>query len=84
MPISRQEFDDGRTNMEIPIMQYLGVRRDEAFTADEILTALLDVYGRRTTIAEVINSLRNLVDAGQIESREIAGAPMYIIASVAG
>ena len=55
MPISRQEFDDGRTNLNVPILQYLGVRRDEAFTADEILAALLDVYGRRAMIAEVIN-----------------------------
>ena len=62
MPISRQEFDDGRTNLNVPILQYLGVRRDEAFTADEILAALLDVYGRRAMIAEDINFLRNLAE----------------------
>ena len=79
MLISRQGFDGGRANIAIPIMRYLAVRRDEAFTADEIFTALLDVYGRRTTIAEVINPLRNLVNAGRIGSREIAGFPMYTI-----
>ncbi len=84
MPISRQEYDDGRTNINIPIMQYFEVRRDEAFTADEILTALLEVYGRRITIAEVVNSLRNLVSVGDLESKEIAGTPMYTIASGVG
>ena len=84
MPISRQEFDEGRTNIDIPILQYLGVRRDEAFTTGEILTALLDVYGRRITIAEVVNFLGNLVNAGRIESKEMAGVPMYTIESGAG
>ena len=84
MPISRQEFDDERADINVPIMQYLGVRRDEAFTAGEILTALLDVYGRRITIAEVVNSLGNLVNAGRIESKEMAGVPMYTIESGAG
>ena len=84
MPISRQEFDEGSANITIPIMEYLGVRRDEAFTADEILVALLDVYGRRATIAEVINFLGNLVDEGRNETREIAGLPMYIMVSSAG
>ena len=84
MPISRQEFDDGRTNLNVPILQYLGVRRDEAFTADEILAALLDVYGRRAMIAEVINFLRNLADAGRIETREIAGTLINIIIKTPG
>ena len=49
--------------------------------------ALLDVYGRRATIAEVINFLGNLVDEGRNETREIAGLPgipMYIMVSSAG
>lgn len=81
MPISRQECDEGRPNIDIPLMQYLDVRQDEAFSAEEILMALIDVYGRRTTIAEVAQSLRKLVNAGRLESKEMAGHQMYTIMS---
>ena len=80
MPISRQEFDEGSLRLSIPIIQYLRVRSEEAFTSDEILEALLDVYERRATPAEVVLTLDDLVASGSLESRKIDGVWMYTIA----
>ena len=61
-------------------MQYLRARNDEAFTADEILYALLEIYERRVTPAEVVLMLEDLTDAGLVESKVVAGARVYTIA----
>ena len=79
MPISREEFEDGRVNLNVPILQYLNARRDEAFTADEVLSALTAVYERRATITEVSGILRTLVNSGDIETKEVSGSRMYTI-----
>ena len=79
MPISREEFEDGRVNLNVPILQYLSARREEAFTADEVLYALITVYERRATITEVSGILRTLVNSGNIETKEVSGSRMYTI-----
>ena len=79
MPISREEFEDGRTNLSVPILQYLNTRRYEAFTADEVLYALATVYERRATVLEVSGILRTLVNSGNIETKEVSGSRMYTI-----
>ncbi|MYC37069.1 MAG: hypothetical protein F4X66_09180 [Chloroflexi bacterium] len=78
MPISRQEFDDGRLDLSVPILQFLSLRNGEAFTADEVLDELLNYYGRRVTEAEVVVVLEDLVKADKLESKQIAGAEGYI------
>jgi hypothetical protein len=79
VPISRQEFDDGRLDLSVPILQYLGARSDEAFTADEILYALLEIYERRATPAEVVVSLDDQVAKGVLESKQMIGMTLYTI-----
>ena len=79
MPISRGEFEEGCTNLSVPILQYLNVRREEAFTVDEVLFALTTVYERRATITEVSSILRALVNSGSLESKEVSGTQMYTI-----
>ena len=79
MPISRWEFEDGRLDLSVPILQYLNIRRDEAFTIEEIQSALTNVYERRTTVAEVSSILRTLVRSGSVETKEVSGAQMYTI-----
>ncbi len=79
MPISRREFGEGRLDLSVPILQYLNTRSDEAFTVDEIQSALTDVYERRTTVAEVSSILRTLVSSGGVETKEVSGAQMYTI-----
>lgn len=78
MPISRQEFDDGRLDLSVPILQFLSLRNGEAFTADEVLDELLNYYGRRVTETEVVVVLEDLVKADKLESKQIAGAEWYI------
>ena len=79
MPISRGEFEEGRTDLSVPVLQYLNVRRDEAFTVEEIHSALSDVYERRATVAEVSSMLRVLVNGSRIETKEVSGTQMYTI-----
>jgi hypothetical protein len=79
MPISREEFEFGRMDLSVPILQYLGIRRNEAFTPSEILYALTTVYERRATLTEVSGFLMLLVRNGQLETKEVSGAQMYTI-----
>lgn len=78
MPISRQEFDAGRYDLSVPITDYLLVRREDAFRADEILEAMIQ-FGRAVTLAEVVQALESLVDRGEVQSKEIAGSRWYTI-----
>ena len=79
MPISRQEYDDGRLDLGVPIVQYMSARSEEAFTADEVLYALLEIYERRATPAEVVVSLEDLIAIGVLESKQRAGMVLYVI-----
>ena len=65
--------------MGVPILQYLGARSEEVFTADEILDALLYIYERRATPAEVVVVLGDLVDAKLLETKQFAGVVLYAI-----
>jgi len=65
MPISRQEFDDGRLDLSVPILQFLSLRNGEAFTADQVLDELLNYYGRRVTETEVVVVLEDLGEGRQ-------------------
>ena len=56
MTISRQEFDEGRIDLSVPILDFLAVRRD-AFTGQAIFEQLIQ-FGRRITLGEVVSSLR--------------------------
>ena len=81
MPISRQEFGDERLDLSVPILQYWGARSEEAFTAQEILDALSDIYERRATPAEVAVVLLDLVDASLLEMKQYAGMVLYAISN---
>ncbi len=78
MPISRQEFEDDRIDLGIPIADYLSVRRDDAFTAQEIFEAMIG-FGRPCTFAEVVQALERLAREATVEGKEFAGVPRYII-----
>ena len=80
MPISRQEFEDGRINLGIPVTEYLSVWRENAFTAQEDLDSMIQ-FGRRCTLAEVVQALERLVAQEIVQRKEFAGVPRYIIMS---
>ena len=79
MPISRQEFEEGRFDLSVPILQYMNVRSEEAFTSEEILEALFEIYGRRVTPAEVVIVLEDLVADGLVEMKQLAGMMLYAV-----
>ena len=78
MPISREEFDDARLDLSVPILGFLGLRSGEAFTADEVFEELTSYYGRRVTQAEVVVTLEDLTRVNRLESKYFAGALWYI------
>ena len=78
MPTSRQEFDEGRLDLSVPILEFLSLRNGEAFTADEVLDELINYYGPRVTQTEVVVALDDLVKSDRLESKEFAGAEWFI------
>ncbi len=78
MPVSREEYDRGRIDLTVPLADYLSLRRDDAFTAAELLEQLIQ-YGRAATITEVVQALGVLVAQGRVDTKELAGIPRYII-----
>ena len=82
MPISRREFDEGRFDLTVPILEYLNVRRDDAFAAEEILTQLTGIFDRQATITEVNQALDGMVQRGMVESREIGMSRWYTISLI--
>ncbi len=78
MPISRREFEDDRIDLGVPIADYLSIRRDDAFTAQEVLEPMIG-FGRPCTLAEVVQALERLAREGTVERKEFAGVPRYII-----
>ena len=79
MPISRGEFEAGRLNLAVPILQILEGNVDFAFTAREIANRLADIVERNATEAEVARELDELEQAGTVETQELGGQRWYII-----
>ena len=78
LPISREEFNAGRFDLTVPILDFLSLRRYDAFTADEILEQML-VVGRAATLAEIVHALNHLSDLGLVQSKEFSGSRWYTI-----
>jgi hypothetical protein len=79
MPITRQEFDEGRIDLAVPIVDILEGRPFQAFTAQELLDTLIKDEGQRATILETIGALESLVRRQIVVKKEISGYPMYTI-----
>ena len=78
LPISREEFDAGRFDLTVPILDFLSLRREDAFTADETLEQMIFV-GRAATLAEVVHALNHLSELGLVESKEFSGSRWYTV-----
>jgi Fe2+ or Zn2+ uptake regulation protein len=78
LPISREEFDAGQIDLGIAISEFLTMRREDAFTATEILEQLIR-FGRAATLAEVALTLESLVKLSRVESKEFSGSRWYTI-----
>ena len=79
MPISREEFDQGRIDLAVPIMDLMAGRPAEAFTAPEVLDFLRDVAGRRATLGEIAFALEFLVTRRWALGKVVGGDRRYTI-----
>lgn len=73
MPISRNEFDQGRIDLALPITHLLATSAHLAFTVEEVMLLLLDTAAREAGPDEVKEVLESLASGGQVQAREIEG-----------
>ena len=81
MPISKGEFDAGRLDLTVPIVQILGANPEFAYTAQEIADRLHRNVERRATAGEVAAYLDHLVRTGMVQISEVGPQRWYTIAS---
>ena len=79
MPISREEFEQGRTNLAFPIGHLLANKSDNAFTANEILEMLIRATERQAKLEEVKTALDLLISRRRVTMNEFEGEQWYTI-----
>lgn len=79
MPISREELEQGRIDVSLPIARLLADRSDLGFGADEVQQLLMDLEGRNIGLDEVEQALEALVGRGRVQMGEVAGRRWYTI-----
>ena len=79
MPISREELEQGRIDLTLPIMKILAGRPDLGFSPDEVQQLLVETEGRDAALAEVEKSLETLVLRERVQVREMEGRRWYTI-----
>ena len=72
MPISRREFEAGRSGPEFTIIEMLRLNRDRAFTALE-LWRHLDQQGEAVDMFELQRLLEDLIRSGDVAERIVTG-----------
>ncbi len=77
MPISRDEFDQGRIDLALPITHLLATSPHLAFTVEEVRLLLLDTVAREVAPDEVQEVLESLASGGQVQAKEIEGRWWY-------
>ena len=81
MPISREELEEGRIDLSIPIVGILTCRPDLGFSAHEIQQLLLETDGRNAPIAEVERALEILVQRDRVRMGAIEDQRWYTISA---
>ena len=77
MPISRDEFDQGRIDLALPIAHLLAASPHLAFTVEEVSLLLLDAAAREVAPDEVREVLEALASGSQVQAKEIEGRWWY-------
>ncbi len=77
MPISREEFQDGKIDLSIPILTVLESGKFEAWNAEELYEQLQSRMRNNIGLIEVIGVLGKLVVDGKLEPKEISGKTYY-------
>ena len=79
MPISREELEEGRIDLTVPIVGILTSRPDLGFSAHEIQQLLLETDGRNAPIAEVERALEILLQRDRVQMGAIEDQRWYTI-----
>ena len=77
MPLSQEEFDLGRSDLTVPIADFLRGFPDQAFTAEEIRLTLVQSGGRDATEIDIEQALEVLVQQARVRAKEIDGLRWY-------
>lgn len=77
MPISREEFDQRRIDLSIPVAELLSDRPDLAFTLVDVQNLLAQRAWRHATLEDAEQALETLLSRGDIEVAEIEGQRWY-------
>ena len=79
MPISREELEEGRIALTIPIVRILTRRADLGFSAPEIQRLLVETDGRNAPLVEVERALGILVQREMVRMGEIEDQRWYTV-----
>ena len=79
MPISREELEEGRIDLTVPIVGILTSRPDLGLSAHEIQQLLLETDRRNAPIAEVERALEILVQRDRVRMGAIENQRWYTI-----
>ena len=79
MPISREELEEGRIDLTIPIVRILASRPDLGFNAQEIQQPLVETDGRNAPLVEVERALGILVQGNRVQTRELKDQRWYTL-----
>lgn len=79
MPISLEELRARRVDLTLPILKLLEDRSAAAYTAEEVRGMLKQKLGKGLSLQKVTTALEDLVKAGCVEVKEIAGQRWYAI-----
>jgi hypothetical protein len=77
VPISREEFEEGRIDFTVPIAHLLAEYPNMAFSLNEIHQMLTEIESRNATLEEVEQALEALVSRERVQSKDIAGQRWY-------
>lgn len=79
MPISRNEFDQGRIDLALAIAHSLATSAHLAFTVEEVSLLLLDTEAREVTPDVVKEVLESLASEGQVRARRLRASGSILI-----
>ena len=77
MPLSQEEFDLGRSDLTVPIVDLLRESPSQAFTAEEIRQLLAQSVERDATVKDIEEALDTLVRQARVRTKEIDGIRWY-------
>jgi hypothetical protein len=79
VPISGQEFEEGRINLSHPTLELLTNFSGIAFTSQEVQRLLIDANARNAELEDIERALESLVREGRVQRKEIEGRRWYTV-----